>query len=389
VKIFFLWRFYREYLESFYGRHPELFRSSFDEQRRLLLADHFGWQADLSRYLTSRGYTTEFVVANARVMQETWAREAGFTPQPSRWETEIVLRQVAGFRPDVLWMCAYPPYFGAFVHGLRKHARKIVLWAGEPWPTPQNLDGIDVLITENPMTYRDAHQRFRRVVVAHPGVDPNIAAAVGHPPVQHEIVFIGQFLSVHRRRAAVVADLIRAGLPVKVFGTVGGDPVLGFNKGWRLAAWLGVRQGRWRAAANTLRRSLSPTQFERDLEVIRSVCRPPVFGMEMFKTMAASRVVLNVHADIAGTYAGNMRLFEATIAGACLLTDWAGNLSALFEPEREVLVCKERAEWPAKVRAALADPQKSTAVARAGQMRTLREHTVAAFYERVREAVEA
>lgn len=388
MKVFFLWRFYRQYLEAFHAQRPELEDLPFEEHRRILLSDHFGWQADLCHYLATQGHKTEFVVANAWSLQAKWAKEHGLAVRPPQAESDLIVHQVEQFRPDVLWLCSYPPYFGSLLRRLRPYARRVVLWVGEPWPTPPDLDGIDVLLTENPRTYVDAHDHFRHVVVTSPGIDPRIAASLGQPQVRRQVVFVGQFTRVHRRRTALVAALLRAGLPLEVFGTVDADPLPGLRQGTRLAAWYVIHRRDPDTAWRVLRRAFRPSPHDRDCETVRTVCRPPVFGMDMFRILAQARVVLNVHADLAGDYAGNMRLFEATCAGACLVTDHAANIEQLFQPRCEVLTFRDIQSCVDTVRSALADPVRTAAIARAGQLRTLRDHTIAAFYERVRHAVE-
>ncbi len=70
-----------------------------------------------------------------------------------------------------------------------------------------------------------------------------------------------------------------------------------------------------------------------------------------------------------------MRLYEATGVGTCLLTDWKENLSELFDPGREVVTYKNTDEAIEKVRYLLDHESERTAIAAAGQRRTLRDHT--------------
>ena len=58
----------------------------------------------------------------------------------------------------------------------------------------------------------------------------------------------------------------------------------------------------------------------------------------MYQTLRRSKITLNSHIDIAEREAGNMRLFEATVVSAFLLTDFKEDLHTLFEPDREVAV---------------------------------------------------
>ncbi|HYG80937.1 MAG TPA: glycosyltransferase, partial [Pyrinomonadaceae bacterium] len=90
-----------------------------------------------------------------------------------------------------------------------------------------------------------------------------------------------------------------------------------------------------------------------------------------------SRVVLNTHIDISTTSASNMRLFEVTGVGSCLLTDWKPNIGDLFEPDSEVITYRGAEECIEKVDYLLSHESERRAIAAAGQRRTLRDHTLA------------
>jgi spore maturation protein CgeB len=102
---------------------------------------------------------------------------------------------------------------------------------------------------------------------------------------------------------------------------------------------------------------------------------PPIFGIEMYQKLCDSRVIFNSHIDVSPVSASNMRLFEATGVGTCLLTDWKENLSELFEPDKEVLIYRSAAECVEKVRYILDHEDERRSIAEAGKLRTLREHT--------------
>jgi spore maturation protein CgeB len=87
--------------------------------------------------------------------------------------------------------------------------------------------------------------------------------------------------------------------------------------------------------------------------------------------------VLNTHIDASAHSASNMRLYEATGVGSCLLTDWKNNLADLFEPGTEVVTYRSAAECIDKARYLLAHDEQRQRIAAAGQARTLRDHTVA------------
>jgi len=106
-----------------------------------------------------------------------------------------------------------------------------------------------------------------------------------------------------------------------------------------------------------------------------SRAQPPVFGAEMFQKLHDSRVVFNNHIDISPVSASNMRLFETTGVGSCLLTDWRANISEIFDPTSDILTYKSADECVEKLEYILANDDERRSIAAAGQRRTLRDHT--------------
>ena len=76
-------------------------------------------------------------------------------------------------------------------------------------------------------------------------------------------------------------------------------------------------------------------------------------------------------------FANNMRLYEATGVGTCLVTESRDNLTELFEPGKEVVTYEDECDCIEKVKYYLDHEQQRAAIARAGRQRTLREHTYA------------
>jgi spore maturation protein CgeB len=95
----------------------------------------------------------------------------------------------------------------------------------------------------------------------------------------------------------------------------------------------------------------------------------------MYRAIARSHVTFNRHIDVAENNANNMRLYEATGVGTLLITDRKQNLGQIFEPGREVVVYSDAEEAVRLIRYYLAHPHEAAEIARAGQARTLRDHT--------------
>jgi spore maturation protein CgeB len=100
------------------------------------------------------------------------------------------------------------------------------------------------------------------------------------------------------------------------------------------------------------------------------------------------RAALNVRNEINVLSGLNQRNFEPCLAGACLITDDQPDLSACFEPGREVLVWKSPDELNAHYLRVLAESAFAERIALAGQARVLAEHTFAHRLAALRAAVD-
>ncbi|MBW0180969.1 MAG: glycosyltransferase [Vulcanococcus sp.] len=109
--------------------------------------------------------------------------------------------------------------------------------------------------------------------------------------------------------------------------------------------------------------------------ILRQRWRGEAWADDMYSLLASSQITLNRHIDIAEGYANNMRLYESTGMGACLLTDAKLNLPCLFEPDHEVVTYSSPAEAVSKLKQLLAQPEAAAAIAARGQARTLKHHT--------------
>lgn len=87
------------------------------------------------------------------------------------------------------------------------------------------------------------------------------------------------------------------------------------------------------------------------------------------------RVVLNINQAPNTEHGLNLRVFEATAAGATLLTQDCADLARHFDAGHELLAWRDTADLVDTCRAALADPRRCEQIAARGRERVLAEHT--------------
>jgi spore maturation protein CgeB len=100
----------------------------------------------------------------------------------------------------------------------------------------------------------------------------------------------------------------------------------------------------------------------------------PVYGKKMYDLIEVSRIVLNIHADSSPNYASNMRLFETTGIGSCLLTDWKTNINELFKEDTEVVTYRSEQECVDKAKWLLDHAEERDKIGLLGQKRVFSSH---------------
>jgi len=101
------------------------------------------------------------------------------------------------------------------------------------------------------------------------------------------------------------------------------------------------------------------------------------WGKKYYEVLLRSKITLNRHGEIAGLYANNMRLYEATGCGCCLVTNAAVNMARILRPMDECVVYRDHTDLAKQLWILQNDDDYRKEVAAAGQKRCLAEHTYA------------
>jgi spore maturation protein CgeB len=108
--------------------------------------------------------------------------------------------------------------------------------------------------------------------------------------------------------------------------------------------------------------------------------QPAKYGRALYNILKNSQISINIHGQVDANYgqakfaAGNIRLFEATGCGACLLTDQLPHLEEFFEPDKEIVTFANRQEAIEKTRFLMDSPLERESIARAGHARAWKDY---------------
>lgn len=383
---------YPGYLRQFYQTRSELVSANYAAQHQALMRDAYGWADFWSTALGKLGYEAGEVVSNAEPLQKAWAREHGLSYYDKNWLFEITTAQIKAFRPDVLFVNDYVTYSAAYLRQLKSECpfiRLVLGWCGAPYSDPTVFAEYDVVLSSVPELVRTFRSQGHRCEHVHHAFDPRVLERLQPAGPDVDFGFIGTIArknAFHNSREQLILDLLeRTPLQIWIdapspslqergnvlvrqlaFDAVQAASRVGVSEATLKALPVAGKVKHWKA-----RPALPPRLDERIIRAAHS----PLFGLEMFQQLQRTRVSLNTHIDISSTHASNMRLYEATGVGSCLLTDAKSNLQELFEPDVEVVAYANADECVEKLNHLLAHDDERSAIAKAGQQRTLRDHT--------------
>ena len=377
---------YPQFVESLYASHPGLEVKPYAEQMEARFGTFFGLADFFSRALTEAGHEAETIIVNNDIAQRAWAAEAGmarpeprgsalmdaarkvvdrsprpvarvanrigarlFGPRGVPFDAAILAEQIRRARPDVLINQAADGIPSRFLREIKPYVRLLVGLHASPMPNDR-FDVYDLMLSSLPnyvAHFRNLGIRSEWLPFA---FDPRILEHMPASAPSIPVSFVGTFSPIHATRNALL-EYLAAHVDLQLWGN---------------------------AVAPIPERSPMHGRY-----------RGRAFGLEMYCILHRSRATVNFHiVDVAGPYANNMRLFEATGIGTLLVTDWKENLHTMFEPEREVVTFRSKEECREKIEHFLAHPAERDAIAAAGQQRVLREHTWAIRMQQLVEIIE-
>jgi spore maturation protein CgeB len=369
--------YYPEFLTQHYRARPGLRRRPYSEQLESLMERCFGTADAYSRHLSELGHEAMEIVGNCLPLQARWAVEndgpGGLSRLGARmplipahvWRDPFLRRtalaQLTAWEPDVLYVQDLS-FLGLEVLGEMRAAGVFV--AGQiasELPDRSVLQGFDLLLTAIPTFV----ERFREMGIdserlplgfhegvlerlREEGVDPGPGAQR-----EHALSFVGGIDPRYfQHRAGVeLLERIASRLPLEVWG-------------------YGVD-------------GLSPDS------PLRGAYRGEAWGLDMYRVLARSRIVVNRHSPIHEGNAVNMRMFEATGTGALLFTEAMPTLSEYFEPGTEVVTYRGPDDLLEKLAHYLEHEDERRAIAVAGQARTLADHSYARRMEELEGILES
>lgn len=398
MKIVEITTYYPAYIDKFYKANRLLAGESYKKQLGRLYYDSFGWSDFWVRAMAPLGYETDKIILNVHPLQKAWADENKFGNLASLndWDA-IGLQQIKILKPDVIF---YDHHDTAFLKAIKKEVpsvRLILGWAGSAIPNSDVWNELDVILSCAPETVEyfkaGGHENVFHLNHA---FDPVINERLIAGEKKYRLSFIGQLLrhaGFHIKREAILEELVKNfKSDVSIFSP-DFDSVSFFDnvkfifrnfsyKIMKALKNIGISEKTLSVIPKVGKAALWKDAPQAPINpALKKYIRPGVFGLQMYQIIRDSSITLNIHADSSPRFASNMRLFEVTGVGGCLVSDWRPNISELFEPDYEIVTYKSVDECAEKVKWLLNNPGELGKISAAGTIRCKKDHS---FSERAK-----
>ena len=354
------------------------------------------------------GNDVEVIFWNNYTSQNKWLEENKASVNKKNWTTEIILHQLKSIKPDVLFF----QNVASLSYKIRKEIKNIVpsikiVLINEDYPGAyQNFSECDILIVNTPiLKYR---YKYLKPHLIYNSFDENLLKIDGINNVQkkYNLGFLGSLRFPESRYYFVkdikenfnlnmwtakdlkimnkkprkrnfnyfLSQLIKSLVKLEIFRNL----VLKFTPiifSTKISEIINLAH-----LEKVGKKKIPNINFKiHEKENFNWLKEDDIFnelhGLEYYKAIKQTKVLINRHADVAANTVDNMKMFEITGMGSCLVTDKGENLSELFEDGKEVVTYNSLEEAKEKIKFLLDNPKTLAEIALNGQKKTLAKHT--------------
>lgn len=339
-------------------------KSDYEQIKNFFQSYRFGTCGTYEYYFQSinRGIVCEEVIVNSFELQSRWAQASesrineiiwtisqkialrqplGLTlPLKNNQFYKVLLNKVMDFRPDLIIVKDIHYFSDNFLEFLKKHGILLVAFNSSPLESYERFRHYSLVVSSIPSHLKRAQEYGCQVLHLLPGFDERNASLVSDLRTI-DCSFVG---SVHSNTRNLLEDCVNSGIKVEIYVPKSQINLLGnrLKEHYRGEAW----------------------------------------GVDSFVIYGKSKFVINRHGSVAGSLSLNMRIFEATGMGACLLTETSQNISNLFNVGQEIVTYDSTMDMVAKIKE-LKKMKTFESIGRSGQLRVLSEHSMRNRYEKL------
>jgi len=386
----------------------------YSELKKEIFSNFYVYSDSFSYGMNSIGQEADEVIYDYRFLQEKWAEENGIEFSKNSWRRDVLFAQIRKSKPDILYFQDVHALSVDDFCNMKKHfsfVKKVIIFRGFPGLDDESLKKIstaDIVIIGSPILKTKLEKYKISSHLIYHFFDERILQKISQDHKPYELTFIGTsgygYGSAHLPRYIMLTELLKK-TEIKLWVDEVGHKIRSRSKEntRNLLKKLLCRNSK---IFNYFERFQVPRQLVNLIEEIKKEkkylegmdisypviplskkykdrCFKPAFGLKMYQAMANSKITLNRHSLAAGSFSDNIRMFQATGVGSCLITERSKNLDQLFEEDLEVVTYSSTEECIEKINYLLKSESVRKSIAQKGQRRTLKFHTVIRRAEKI------
>lgn len=359
LKIYKAFPAYDNYLDKFYHTNIGLKNMTFFELQYALIRDGFPWIFSWSTNINNSDVDIFETVHNCEWLQKSWDVNKKIY---INWQIEIVIEQIKSFKPNICVL--YPPelFTQEIILQIKSVVNHEMVIVGYDGMNRMNVDlykGYDLIVTCSDYISDYYKKNNKETYTLNFCFDESILDRITLKSTQqYNVGFSGSiYAKMHDYRYELLKYLTKR-IDIEVRSEFGTERDYSLTSKGQLKRLIKRKDlsnylGLWRISkANT----------------------GPVFGLEMYQFLHDSKISINMHGDHIN-FAANVRLYEITGVGSCMLTDWKTNISEIFIPDKEIVTYTSYEEAYDKVKFLLRNETLREKIAKAGQQKTIENYT--------------
>lgn len=354
MKIIIIDNYYPEFLNTVECKMKKEGITDYLKIKEGIFNHKFGTSDYYSKNLRLVGVEAEDIIINSKLLQKAWSRKNNWllylsvlilenTPKIRNYfnlvgNPLILLEQIKQLKPDIIYVQCIGTLPPMVTKKIKKHCKLLIGQIAAKLPPDRFFANYDLILSSLPNIVEKIQTLGIKSEYFPIGFEETILDNIrGLGSRQYEVTHIGGYGPIHQDRNDIL-EYAAEKLKIDFWG-------------------YGI------------------SNLKKDSPILKNF-HGEAWGLDMYKILANSKITLTGHIkEVAGKYANNMTLFEATGCGALLITDHKSNLHELFEIGKEIVTYKTPEEMVEKIQYYLSYEDERKKIAMAGQARTLKDHT--------------
>jgi spore maturation protein CgeB len=296
-------------------------------------------------------FEVDLVYFNFDFLQNLWLRKYGESKKLSKYE--ILELQIEKYRPEIIYLQNIYYFDNNFFNSLKKKfpfIKKIIIWICSPI-TVETKDIIfksDLVLTCNKKYFDQLKLINKKTLKINHAIDERNIFNLKKDKKKN-VIFSGSVFfkkNYHQNRLNLLYELKSQLSYIDIYSN------LSFHKTFE----------------NFFRINDLFKFFYLKKRTLK-----PLFGIDYFMNLSNYKICVNTHLDN-DDFSGNMRLFEGTGLGCCLVTNYNKDINQFFEEDNEIITYKNKFEAIEKIKWLLNNKKKLREISLKGQLKTLKKY---------------